>query len=88
MWVQQRIPFVGTRGYRLFCNVFNAGIASLTLYSILQGIFEIAGSTSRFVDALLIAGIALSVLGLGVFIALLLQAKNAQRSTGRRRQSP
>jgi hypothetical protein len=43
-------------GYRPAYNIYNSGIALLTVGSFLQGIFEIAGTNSPFLDYYYIAG--------------------------------
>ena len=43
-------------GYRLFYNVHNSGIAILTAGSFLEGILEIAGTTSTYTVIFYIAG--------------------------------
>lgn len=55
--------------YRLFFNLYNSGIASLTAGSLLQGILEIAGTGSPFVVAFYFAGIIMSLTGLGILIS-------------------
>ncbi len=75
MSIQQRLPFVGTTGYRIFNNLHNAGIAALTLYSILMGVFEIAGGSSALVKILYFTGIVLVFAGLCVLCSLLFSAR-------------
>lgn len=48
-------------GFRIFLNIHNSGIATLTLASLLKGIFEIAGTNSPYLVYYYIVG--------GVFIA-------------------
>lgn len=82
MSIQQRFPFVGTTGYRIFNNLHNAGLASLTLYSFLSGVFEIAGGSSGLVMILFFLGLALVLAGLCFLCALLFKAR---RYAGHRR---
>lgn len=48
-------------GYRVFLNLHNSGIATLTIASLMKGIFEIAGTNSPYLIYYYITG--------GVFIA-------------------
>lgn len=43
-------------GYRLFCNIYNSGIALFTVGSFLKGILEIAGTSSAYNIFFYIAG--------------------------------
>lgn len=43
-------------GYRLFCNLYNTGIAVLTVGSFLKGIVEIAGTDSKYITLYHYAG--------------------------------
>lgn len=79
MSIQQRTPFTGTTGYRIFSNLHNAGIATLTLYSILMGVFEIAGGSSLLVNILFYAGIVLIIAGLCFLFLLLSTARRYAR---------
>lgn len=47
---------VERRQYRLFVNLYNSGIAALSVGSLLRGIFEIAGTTSQWVAVYMAAG--------------------------------
>jgi hypothetical protein len=42
--------------YRLFCNIYNSGIATLTFGSLLKGIFDIAGTSSSYLVFFYIVG--------------------------------
>ncbi len=75
--VQKRLPFVGTVGYRVFNNTFNAGIATLTVYSIIKGVLEIAGADSNLLIGLLIIGWIAIVSSLCVLIVLLINVRQA-----------
>jgi hypothetical protein len=51
------LPRVGRyKGYRLFYNVYNSGIAALTVGSLFKGILEIAGADSIFTKYFFAAG--------------------------------
>ena len=49
-------PTGGIPRYRLFYNLYHSGIAALVLGSALQGVFEIAGTSSPYTVFFLIAG--------------------------------
>lgn len=59
-------------GYRLFYNLYNAGIATITVGSFQKGIMEIAGTDSRYLK--LFYGIGYALLGAGILIFLFLCA--------------
>lgn len=59
---------VETAGYRLFCNVYNSGIAILTVGSLLKGILEIAGTTSPYTALFPIIGWIFLVAGVVLFL--------------------
>lgn len=75
--IQRIIPYIAKfAGCRVFLNVHNSGIATLTLASLLKGIFEIAGTNSPYLVYYYITG--------GVFIAagliiMLIMALNQDR---------
>lgn len=54
------------KGYRLFCQTYNSGIAILINGILLNGILEIAGGTSKYVSWFLVVGIGL--MGIGVIL--------------------
>lgn len=51
-------------GYRVFCNIYNSGIATLTFGSLLKGILEIAGTNSSYLVFFYIVGVAFIAAGL------------------------
>jgi hypothetical protein len=62
---------------RFAINIFNSGIATLTVGSALKGVFEIAGTSSPYQPVFMIAGIAMVSLGvLCYFIAGLAKTKH------------
>jgi hypothetical protein len=65
----------GYRYYRLFYNLHNSGIAALTVKSMLEGIFEIAGTSSPYMIIFAVFGWAMIITGL---IVLLLSALNSR----------
>ncbi|KZL89282.1 hypothetical protein CLMAG_55050 [Clostridium magnum DSM 2767] len=75
--IQRLIPHITKfTGCRVFLNVHNSGIATLTFASLLKGIFEIAGTNSTYLVYYYMTG--------GVFIAasliiMLIMALNRNR---------
>lgn len=65
--------------YRLFANLYNAGIAALTAGSFLRGILEIAGAASVYAWCLPALGWALAALGL-IALAVWLRRSTASSS--------
>lgn len=55
-------------GYRIFYNLYNSGIAALTVGSFMKGIFDIAGTSSRYVMAFSITGILFLLSGLVILV--------------------
>ena len=55
---------VKANDFRSFSNLYNSGIATLTVGSFLQGILEIAGTNSVYVPYFYVIGAALLVAGL------------------------
>jgi hypothetical protein len=49
---------------RISFNLYNSGIATLTVGSCFKGALEIYGTSSAYVPVYLIAGVALTVLGI------------------------
>ena len=45
------------KGYRSFCNIFNSGIAILTVGSFLKGVMDIAGTSSKYVIFYYLSGV-------------------------------
>lgn len=68
LFIQQA---AGYRYYRLFYNLYNSGIAALTVKSMLNGIFEIAGTSSPYMIVFTVCGRTMIITGL---IILLLSA--------------
>ncbi len=59
------VPYaVDIKYYRLFVNCYNSGIATLTLASALDGVFEIAGTSSSYLIFFSVSGWLLIILGL------------------------
>ncbi len=56
------------KSYRLFYNSYNSGIAALTLGSLLNGIFEIAGTSSAYSIVFTAAGWAMLLFGLAAYL--------------------
>lgn len=63
LMIQKCIPNITKfTGYRVFLNAHNSGIATLTIASLLEGIFEIAGTNSPHLVYYYVTG--------GIFIAV------------------
>ena len=65
LWLIPKLPRQG----RVSANLWHPGVATLSVWSLLRGILQIAGSSSRFTDYLFPAGCVL--LGLGAIAYLL-----------------
>jgi hypothetical protein len=62
-------------GYRLFYNIYNSGIATLTFASFLRGVFEIAGTNSDYLMYFyMVGGIFISV-GLIMMVTMVINQK-------------
>jgi hypothetical protein len=61
------------RHYRLLFNLYNSGLAALTVGSLLQGILEIAGTTSPYLVAFPVFGWTTLYAGLLFFLLNLLR---------------
>ena len=63
--IERLIPrIVHARGYRLFYNLYNSGIATLTVGSFLKGILEIAGTSSPYTIGFYVTGCLFAAAGL------------------------
>lgn len=58
-------------GYRLFYNIYNSGIAALTVGSFLKGILDIAGTDSPYTKFFYAAGLGFAAAGIIIFIRIL-----------------
>ena len=75
--IERLIPYITKfEGFRVFLNIHNSGIATLTLASLLKGIFEIAGTNSHYLVYYYMAGGVFIVAGL---IIMLIMAINKDR---------
>lgn len=63
------------KSYRFAYNIYNAGIATVTIASFLVGIMEIAGTASNYNNIMFLLGFSLVVLGLIVMIKLIISSK-------------
>ena len=63
-------------GYRIFFNLYNSGIAVLTVGSLLKGIMEIAGTSSSYLTLYYISGYVFVCVS---FVLLLLLALNYRK---------
>ncbi|MFV0351080.1 MAG: hypothetical protein ACK5JF_02050 [Oscillospiraceae bacterium] len=65
------IPGVtGKRGYRAFYHLYNFGIALLTVKSLLQGIFEMAGTNSNYLIFYTVFGWLFAAAGIITLLAV------------------
>lgn len=70
------VPQVGCcMGYRLFTNIYNSGIATLTVGSFLKGILDIAGTASQYVPLFFIIGLILAIMGIAVLLYIIFKCK-------------
>lgn len=53
---------------RVSMNIYNSGVATLAVGSCLEGVLQIYGTSSGLVNAYWITGLAMSLLGLGMYI--------------------
>lgn len=75
--IERVIPHITKfAGCRVFLNIYNSGIATLTLTSLLKGIFEIAGTNSPYLVYYYVTGGIFIVVGL---IIMLIMAINKHR---------
>lgn len=63
--------------YRFYYNCYNSGIAALTIGSILNGIFKIAGTSSAYVAVFIVCGYILSIIG---FLGYLINLSRRQKA--------
>lgn len=48
---------------RLSVNIYNAGVSTITVYSILRGVLEIYGTTNTLINIYLFIGVPLLIIG-------------------------
>lgn len=58
------VYFIIKRPNRIFKNIYNAGVATLIVGSFVKGIFEIAGTASKYEIVFLIVGFGLVILSI------------------------
>ncbi|GFZ30820.1 hypothetical protein CSC2_13460 [Clostridium zeae] len=63
-------------GYRLTCNLYNSGIATLTFGSFLKGVIQIAGASSPYIVFYYVVGSLFVAAGL---ILMLVMVANQKR---------
>jgi len=64
--------------YRMFYNIYNSGIATLSLGSFLKGIFDIAGTSSVYIAVFYAIGELFVALGLVMLLVLAVNLKKSQ----------
>lgn len=68
-------------GYRLFYNLYNSGIALLSVASFMQGIFEIAGTGSVYVTFYNVGGYLFVAFGLVGMILSVIKGRAAVKNS-------
>jgi Protein of unknown function (DUF2871) len=68
------------KGYGLFCQTYNSGVAILINGMLLYGILEIAGGTSTYVSWFLGVGCGLMAIGVVLFIRMIISKNVLPRS--------
>ena len=86
MRYEQKVSFANTTGYRIYFNLFGAGIALLSTHSFFTGMFEIAGTDSRFLPFFLYIGIVLLVVGF-IIICLTISGRKRMQAAAMRRKA-
>ncbi|MBC3888386.1 hypothetical protein GH810_08695 [Acetobacterium paludosum] len=64
--------------YRMFYNIYNSGIATLTIGSLLKGIFDIAGTSSVYIAVFYAIGELFVAVGLVMLLILAVNLKKSQ----------
>lgn len=64
------------RHYRFAYNIYNSGIAVLTVHSLLDGIFEIAGTSSDYLAYFTVFGWTFAAAGLITYLSSLYRHSN------------
>ena len=67
-WMAEKLPQPG----RITVNLYNSGVAAVTVSSMLRGIFEIAGTGSMYQTILMYVGITFLIAGTVAYLANLL----------------
>lgn len=71
--IKMLIPHVTKfAGYRVFLNIYNSGIITLTIASLFKGIFEIAGTNSSYLVYYYITGGLFITAGLIIMIIMVI----------------
>lgn len=68
----------GFVAYRMFYNIYNSGIATLTIGSLLKGIFDIAGTSSVYIAVFYAIGELFVAIGLVMLLVLAVNLKKSQ----------
>ena len=66
-------------GYRVFFNIYNSGIATLTLGHFLKGILDIAGTSSPYIILFYMIGWLFVGVGLVLLLRLVVKHRKNQR---------
>lgn len=69
--IERVIPHITKfAGCRVFLNIYNSGIATLTIASLLKGIFEIAGTNSPYLVFYYMGGMIFIAVGLIIMLIM------------------
>lgn len=66
-------------GFRIFANIYNSGIAALTLASLLKGILEIAGTDSPYLKYFYLSGELFIAAGLLILLIIAIKTNKNTR---------
>ena len=64
---------------RIAANVYNSGVASITVSSLLKGIFDIAGNSSIYQSLLMSIGVGLLMFGVFIYLIPILMMRNIEK---------
>jgi len=59
-------------GYRVFLNIYNSGIATMTVASFIKGVIEIAGTNSLYLEYYYMAGGLFIIVGLTIMLIMVI----------------
>jgi len=73
------VPEAGRiKAYRPAGNLYHSGLAALTVGSLLNGVMEIAGTSSSYLPAFNICGWTLLIAGLFIFLIALIRRQSVK----------
>jgi hypothetical protein len=77
---------IESKGFRIFYNLYNSGIATLIVGSFLAGILEIAGTGSDYQKYFFIAGFSLIGIAITVMTIAIVLQKNTDSQKNTKKQ--